>query len=174
MKNKNISLLLGVTALLVLSVPFAFAAEDAPWFDLENCSMCKYMTSEKGLMEHMEWENLLTKDGMMSVTVVDPEYDEAFQRSMKNMEAAGMKLMSGEQMYLCGFCQSYGTLYMAGVNFENFETDAGYIGLATSHDPAVVKKIHEHAQKTIDEYAKMVSGEGKGEHPHEGHDHPDH
>lgn len=175
MKNAKISLLVGVTALLVLSVPLAFAAkDDAPWFDLENCSMCKHMTAEEGLMEHMEWENLLTKDGMMSVTVVAHDYEEAFQRSMKNMEAEGMKMMSGQEMYLCGFCQSYGTLHMAGVNFENFETDMGYINLATSHDPAVVKQIHAHTQKTIDEYEKMVAAEAKGGHDHEGHDHSNH
>jgi hypothetical protein len=174
MKNKRISLLLGVTTLLVMSVPVAFAAEESPWFDLENCSMCKHMSAEEGLMEHMEWENLLTKDGMMSVTVVDPEYDEAFHRSMENMEAVGMKLMSGEKMYLCGFCQSYGALHMAGVNFENFETDAGYISLATSHDPAVVKQIHTHTQKIIDEYEKMVAAEGSGDHPQKDHDHPSH
>lgn len=174
MKNKNIQLLLAVTALLILSVPLTFAAQDAPWFDLEKCSMCKQMTAEEGLMDHMEWENLLTADGMMSVTVVDPKYDEAFKRSMKNMEAVGIKLMSGESLYLCGFCQSYGALHMAGANFENFETDMGYISLATSHDPAVVKKIHDHTQKTIDEYAKMVAAEGKDGHDHEGHDHSSH
>ena len=172
MKNKNISLLLGATALLILSVPMTFAAQDAPWFDLEKCSMCKHMTAEEGLMEHMEWENLLTKDGMMLVTVVDSKYEEAFHRSMKNMEAEGAKMMAGEELYLCGFCQSYGALHMAGANFENFESDLAYITLATSHDPAVVKIIHDHTQKTIDEYAKMVAAEGKGDNDHPSHDHP--
>ena len=174
MKKIKNSLLFGLTALLAMSVPMAFAGEATPWFDLEKCSMCKHMTAEEGLMEHMEWENLLTKDGMLSVTVVTPEYEEAFHRSMKNMEAVGMKLMAGEKMYMCGFCESYGSLHMAGVNFENFETDAGYINLATSHDPAVIKKIHAHGQKTIDEYAKMVAAEAKDDHGHKGHDHPNH
>ena len=84
--------------------------------------MCKHMSGEEGLMEHMEWENHLTKDGMMSVTVVGHGYEEAFGRAMANMEATGGKMMAGEKMYLCGFCQSYGGLMMAGANFENFET----------------------------------------------------
>lgn len=174
MLNKKAPLLIGFTALVVLSLPAAFAAQETPWFDLEKCDMCKNMTAEKGLMEHMEWENHLTKDGMMSVTVVAEGYEEAFHRSMKNMEAAGQKMMSGEKLYLCGFCQSYGALHMAGANFENFETEAGYINLVSSTDPAVIEKIHAHGQRTIDEYEKMVAAEGHGDHGHEGHDHHDH
>jgi hypothetical protein len=174
MKNKKFPLLFGLIAMVILSLPVAFAAQDEAWFDLENCSMCKHMSSEEGLMENMEWGNYLTKDGMMSVTVVAEGYDKAFKRSMKNMEATGHKLMAGEKLYMCGFCQSYGALHMAGANFENFETDAGYINLATSHDPAVIEKIHAHGQRTIDEYDKMVAAESKGHSGHEGHDHPDH
>ena len=159
MLNKKIPLLFGLTALVVLSLPAAFAAQDAPWFDLEKCSMCMSMSAEEGLMEHMEWENYVVTNGMMSVTVVDPDYQEAFMRSMVAMEETGQKLMTGEQMYLCGFCQSYGAIHMGGATFENIETKFGYINLVTSDDPAMVKKIKEHAETTIAEYEKMW-GEG--------------
>ncbi len=131
--------------------------------------MCKNMMAEEGLMEAMDWENHLTKDGMMSVTIVAAGFEEAFERSMKNMQASSEKMMSGEKMYLCGFCQSYGGLNKSGANFEHIETKAGMVELVTSHDPAVVAKIHAHGQKTIDEYNKMAAAGS-----HEGHEHPDH
>jgi hypothetical protein len=174
MLNKKTTLLLGLTTLVVFSLPVAFAADETPWFDLDHCAMCKNMTAEKGLMDHMTWENYLTKDGMMSVTVVAEGYEKAFDRSMKNMQATSEKLMSGEKLYLCGFCQSFGALHLAGANFENFETEAGYINLVTSTDPAIIEKIHAHGQRTIDEYAKMEAAAGHGDHGHEGHDHHQH
>jgi len=174
MNSKRTALVFGVFTLAALALPLAAAPGATPWFDLENCSMCKNMSSEEGLMEHMEWENHLTTDGMMSITIVAAGYEEAFARSMKNMKATGEKLMTGEKMYLCGFCQSYGGLHMAGANFEHIETKAGTIELVTSHDPAIVKKIHAHGQKTIDEYNKMVAAESHGDHPQGDHPHGDH
>jgi len=158
--------------ILMLTLPVGVAAAELAWFDLENCDMCKNMSSEEGLMEAMTWENHLTADGMMSVTVVAPGHEESYQRSMANMQKAGEKMMAGEKMNLCGFCQSYGALHMAGANFEHFETAAGDVSLVSSRDPAVIKQIHAHGQKTIDEYAKMFGDEAKGDHgAHSGHDH---
>jgi hypothetical protein len=162
---------MAVLAVTLLAVPLAFAAQTELWFDLENCSMCKEMTAEKGLMENMEWENHLTADGMMTVTVVNHGYEEAFARAMKNMEAVGGKMMAGEKLYLCGFCTSYGSLHMAGASFENFETKGGHINLVTSRDPAVVEKIHAHGQRTIDEYDKMVAADKGHSHSHGDHGH---
>ena len=172
MKNKGISLLLAVFAVATLFLPATFAAQGDPWFDLDNCKMCQPMTQEKGLMENMEWENHLTADGMMTVTVIAPGYEKAFESVMKKMEATGEKLMAGEKMHLCGFCQSYGGLQMAGATFENFVTGGGLINLVTSRDPAVIEMIHEHGQKTIDEHAKMMAAMDGGDHGHK--DHPDH
>lgn len=169
MKKTKILTALGILTVAFLALPTAFAAQGEMWFDLENCSMCQSMTQEKGLMENMEWENHLTADGMMTVTVVKKGYEEAFERSMKNMEATGAKLMAGEKLYLCGFCTSYGSLHMAGASFENFQTAGGHINLVTSRDPALVDKIHTHGQRTIDEMAKMGGG-----HDTAGHDHGDH
>ena len=164
MKSKRIAMVLGTFALAALALPLAAAPGSPTWFDLENCSMCKHMMAEEGLMDHMKWENHLTQDGMMSVTVVAAGYEEAFTRSMMNMKATGEKLMSGEKMYLCGFCQSFGGLHMAGANVEHFETVAGYVELVTSRDPAVVEKIHAHGKRTIDEYNKMLAAESQGKH----------
>ncbi len=165
---KRRSPFLFAAAVMILAAPLVAHAGEGAWFDLENCSMCKNMSAEKGLMEHMEWETHLITNGMLSVTVVDPEYKEAFDRSMQNMKKTGEKLMAGEQMHLCGFCTSYGGLRMAGATFDYVETDAGHIDLVTSSDPKVVEMIRKHGQRTIDEYEKMMKEE------HEGHSHKDH
>jgi len=167
LKHWNTCLAAAVCA-VVLALPVA--AQDSPWFDLENCSMCKSMTAEKGLMEHMEWENHLIESGMLSVTSVDPSYAAAFERAMTNMQATGEKLMTGKQMYLCGYCQGYGALMMAGATWEKVDSEAGHISLVTATDPAVVAQIREFGQRTIDEYAKMMASHG--EHPHDTHEHP--
>ncbi len=163
---------------LILSLAVAFAGPlcalgaEGEWFDLENCSMCKHMSAEEGLMDHMHWETHLIANGMLSVTTVDPEYQPAFQKAMAKMEETAKKLMSGEQMYLCGFCNSYGALQMAGAKFEDVQTDAGIIGLVTSADPQVVEMIHKHGQRTIDEFAKMTAeSDEHGSHDKKSHAH---
>jgi hypothetical protein len=173
MKKTKILAAMGIVAVAIVALPAAFAAQGELWFDLDNCAMCKGMTAEKGLMDNMQWENHLTADGMMTVTVVNHGYEEAFARAMKNMEATGGKMMSGEKLYLCGFCTSYGSLQMAGASFENFETAGGHINLVTSRDPAIIEKIHTHGQRTIDEYDKMIADKEHGDHGHgdHGHDH---
>ena len=171
MKTGRNTLILCLLGLTVLALPAMAAQDPTPWFDLEGCAMCKHMAAEKGLMENMQWENHLTADGMMSITVVGAGYEEAFQRSMKNMKATGEKMMAGEKLSLCGFCQSYGGLHMTGANFEHIETRSGMIELITSHDPAVVAKIQKHGQRTIDEYNKMFGAAEHGSHDGHGHDH---
>ena len=157
-----------IVALVMVSAVAAQAGDDGPWFDMANCAMCKNLLTEKGLLENMTWENHLIANGALSFTSVTPEYKDAYQQMGKAMEAAGAKLMAGEQLPLCNFCQSYGALMMAGAKAEMVETAGGDIGLITSTDPELVKKIHAHTQRTIDEYNKMFGGEAQG---HQGHGH---
>ena len=157
-----------IAATLMLSIVPAQAGDEGAWFDMANCSMCVNLTTEEGLLDHMTWENHIIANGALSFTAVDEDYKDAYARMGKAMEAAGNKLMAGEQLPLCNFCQSYGALMMAGAKMEIVETAGGEIGLITSTDPAVVKKIHAHTQRTIDEFAKMFGGEEAG---HEGHGH---
>ena len=174
MNSKRTALVIAVFTMAALALPLGAAPDAAPWFDLEKCSMCKNMTAEKGLMEHMEWENHLIADGMMSITVVTAGYEEAFARSMENMKATGEKLMAGEKMYLCGFCQSYGGLHMAGANFEHIETKSGTIELITSRERPVRVVLPARPVPSPDEYNKMVAAESHGEHPSGEHTHGDH
>jgi len=164
---KRFSLFAIAAVVLTVLMPQVSGAAEGSWFDLDNCSMCKNMMAEEGLMEHMHWENYVINDGMLSITRVDPGFEDAFARSVKNMEQTAQKLMSGEQMYLCGFCQSYGGLHMAGANFQTVESDVGYIDLITSTDPKIIEMIQAHAKRTIDEFKKMQMEEKH----HEGHEH---
>jgi len=164
------AIMLALAAMLVIGITAGYAEEKAtpvetPWFDLENCGMCKHLMAEEGLMDHMTWENYVVGTGMMSVTVVAPGWEEKYKEMSAAMDATGKKLMAGEQMYLCGFCQSFGMLFATGkVKWEEVETKAGYVSLMTSTDPETIKMIQTHAQRTIDEYKKMET-------EHEGHEH---
>jgi hypothetical protein len=111
-------------------------------------------------MEHIEWENHMISDGVMTISVVDEEYQDAMERAEKNMEAVGQKMAAGEQLPLCGFCTSYGELMMAGVKIEQFDTKLGAVVLMTSSDPKVVEMIQAHAKHTDEEYEKIKKAGG--------------
>lgn len=121
----------------------------AKWFDMENCAICKNMAKEKGLMEHVKWEAYLLDNGMMSIAVVPENMRESMDRAHVAMKATAKKLESGESMNLCGFCQSYGELVMAGAKKQEMKTIGGDVMFITSDNPEIVKKIHAHTEKTI-------------------------
>lgn len=155
------SILIRVVLMVALAAGVLVAGDgDQAWFDLEGCSMCKNFGAEPGLMEHIEWENHMISAGVMTVSVVDEEYQDALKRAEKNMAAVGQKLAAGEQLPLCGFCTSYGKLMMAGVKIEQVETKLGAVVLMTSSDPEVVKMIQEHAKHTDEEYEKIKAAGG--------------
>ena len=79
------------------------------------------------------------------------------EKAHKGMEATIEKLEGGEAMDLCGFCTSYGMLMAEGAESTELKTVGGDISLLTSDDPEVVKKIHAHAEKTIEEFKKMMA-----------------
>ena len=72
---------IGLLLAMVVAVAAFVVAEDKPWFDLENCSMCKGMMAQEGLMENMTWDHYLTKNGMMSVTTIADGYREKYDAS---------------------------------------------------------------------------------------------
>ncbi len=166
----RIRTLILAAALLVLAAPLAVAplaraADEGPWFDLVNCAMCKHLTAEPGLLDHMQWDTYKIAGGMLEVTRVEPAYAEAYGRLMAQMEQTGQRLMAGEQMHLCNACQSYGALMMGGAQMEQVKTADGTITLLTASDPAVVARIHAHTERTQKEYAAWVAEQGQGAKP---------
>lgn len=173
--KRTLSLIVAL-AIIALPLSMANAAEEAPWFDLENCEMCQPLMAEAGLMENMNWENHLFASGMMSVCAVKPEFEEAYQRANAKMMEVQNKLMSGEKANLCGLCKSMGQLMGAGAKVENIDTKAGHVMLVTSDKQELIAKIQKHGQTTIDEYAKMMqameeASKEAAKDPHAGHSH---
>lgn len=119
------------------------------WFDMENCKICKNMSNEKGLMENVKWEAYLIDNGMMSIAVVPENMRVSMDKAQVAMKATAKKLESGESINLCGFCQSYGELLMAGAKMKEMKTIGGDVMLITSDNPEIVEKIHAHTKKTI-------------------------
>lgn len=155
------ALRIGLLLAMVVAVAAFVVAEDKPWFDLENCEMCKGMVAQEGLMGNMNWDYYITKNGMMTVGTVAKGYMDKYKASKASMMEAMEKMMAGDEMYLCGFCTKHGELTHAGATLEEFTTKAGEVSLMTSTDPKIVKEIHAYAQKTIDELAKHMAAEGE-------------
>ena len=164
MRFKNLFLVF-VGALLLFSSALLVAGDDEaekadkPWFDMENCAMCKNLIAEPGLLEHSDWENHKIDNGAVIVTTVDEEYLPAMKEASKKMQAVAEKLMAGEKHYLCGMCSAYGELYMSGAKVQSVETNHGFVEIFTSDDPATVAKIHAFADKNNEEMAKMMEME---------------
>jgi len=147
-----------LTGLLVVLAVAATAGDEKPWFDMENCAFCKHIVAEKGLMEHMCFEYHDLTNGILSITTVDPEYQEAYERAQKNMEAVGAEMMKDPQAqppYMCGHCEAYGGLIMAGVMPQHVKAAVGDILVWTSDDPEMVAKLHAFADRSMEEMAKM-------------------
>ena len=145
-------------------------AQESSWFDLENCAICKNMSSVKDLMSNIKWENHVIPNGVLSISVIPEKYKEKMETAHEGMEATIERLKSGEAMELCGFCTSYGALMQAGAESTDLKTIGGDISMLTSDDPAVVEKIQAHGQKTIDEFKKMMAHEGHDESSEHRHD----
>ncbi|MBD3219056.1 MAG: hypothetical protein GF310_12345 [candidate division Zixibacteria bacterium] len=139
---------------------------DKPWFDMENCAMCKNLVAEPGLLENSDWENHKIDNGAVIVTTVDEEYLPAMKKASKQMQEVAEKLMAGEKHYLCGMCSAYGELYMSGAKVQSVETNHGFVEIFTSDDPATVEKIHAFADKNNEEMAKMMEMEHEHKEAH--------
>jgi len=149
-----------IATLLFSTVGTVSATGDSSWFDMTNCALCAPLMAEKGLMEHMKFENHKVATGMISVTTVDPAFDEAYQHAHQKMTELSMKLASGEKMPLCGYCQSLNGLMAAGAKMDNFKTGAGYVMTITATDPELIAKIHAHLDRAAAEMGKVEKKEG--------------
>jgi hypothetical protein len=158
-------------ALLSIGIALGMAtvsiAQDATWFDLANCEVCKNMSGHEEIMQEVKWEAHPIANGMMSITVVPAKHKELMAKAKKGMDATIKKLEAGEKMNLCGFCQSFGKLKQAGAKFEEINTAGGMVTLITSNDDKVVKMIHEHVKRTNAETKKMMELQKR---QHKGHE----
>jgi hypothetical protein len=126
-----------------------------PWFDMEQCAMCKHMSMQPGLMEAMKWEVHKIDNGMLMVAYVPDNMKAAFKKAMIGMEETGKQLADGKQLPMCGFCEEFGKAKMKGAREQNLESKISEITLITSDDSQVVNQLHQIADRTIKEMKLM-------------------
>jgi hypothetical protein len=145
-----------VAACLAL-IATAAIGEDAPWIDIQNCDFCKVITAEKGLMEHMmnEYHNVAT--GVVVVTHVDKEYQEAFGRAMAGCKKLAEAMQKGEKHNVCQYCSTLGGFLQAGAKQDEFMSHGMAMTVYSSTDAAMVAKMHAWASKT-NEVMKQMAG----------------
>jgi hypothetical protein len=98
----------------------------------------------------------------VSITVVDKEYMEPYERVEKKMEKLGNELMLATEMpYMCGYCCGHGEFYKAGLQPDHIRSKVGEIVIWTSDQPEMVEKLQAYAQRSIDECAKMETKKGE-------------
>jgi hypothetical protein len=146
-------------AAIAADEPKSMGKTDVKWFDPENCEFCKHLTETPHLMENMKMEYRDVKNGEVSLTTVAPEYRDAYKTANEAMMALGADIESGKrnpmEVKMCGCCQEYGRLLMAGANFEHVQCEGGDILLITSNDEAMIKQIHAYGERNRTEMAKM-------------------
>jgi len=169
---RNILLLMAVLAVALPAVAGDHpSGTETGWFDMENCTFCKNLTVDPGLLPHTTWENFSIDNGMMNVVTVDPAYAESMAKASAAMEAVGAKMQSGEldpmATKMCGHCMEFGQIMMSGAQMQNFKGEGAEVTLFTSGDAAMVKRMHAMVDRDNKEMAMMMAGD-HGDH---GHDH---
>ena len=140
-------------SVVILSALFlvagAQASDEESWFDMENCAICKpLLEQDPHLMDHMTWKHHNISDGLVSVTVVDPEYLSSYEKAGEKMNSVIERMQAGEEIYACNMCTELGAIFQAGVNRESIKSDNVRVGIATSDDPATVKRIQAWGART--------------------------
>jgi hypothetical protein len=148
---------------IALSWTAVAATSDDPMAEMKNCAVCKVMMEKPDLMESMTWECHKVDAGMLCLMSVPKDmkktYDEIHQKMMENVKAVKAAVALGKEVELCHFCTAMGDLEKAGAKSETIETKTGSIHLVTAADPAVVAKIHAHADEAIAQQKAMESGQ---------------
>jgi len=163
-------------AMVLVAVPALAVGQShktpSGWFDMENCVFCRNLVADPELLSHSRWETLPIEDGLMTVMTVEPEYAASLAKAGAAMEATAAKVHGGElnmaEVRMCGFCQAYGQLMMAGVKTETVKGTVAEVTLLRSTDPKMVAQMHEMARRNTEEMAIMMGGaaDSKAGHKH--------
>jgi hypothetical protein len=152
---KTFQTVMMIMALLVAATGLV-TADETHWMDMANCAMCKSIMDQPGLMESMSMEVYDLSDGMVQVCTVKPGQMEAYKTAMAGMDATAKKLQAGEELPLCNMCQAFMGLMAAGAQMEVVPTKSGSLEMMRSASPEGVTQIHEWAERTRSEMAKMM------------------
>jgi hypothetical protein len=133
--------------------------------EMQKCAVCKNMAENPALMKAMTWETHKLDNGMLCLTTVPKELKKEFDAVSAKMMQEIAKLEAdpahAKEVALCSFCTSMGELHKLNAKMQHIDTKTGGIHLATSDDPAIVKKIHAMADKAIAEQKKMEQQEAR-------------
>ncbi len=151
--KKVLRRLLPVMILLMTAIALT---GDQPWFDMENCAFCRQLTKDPLLLDNMTWELHEISNGVLTVTMVEPEFRASYVEAQKEMKRVGDELAQGKQdIHMCGHCETYGRLMMSGAKTEHVSTSMGDISLITSDKPELIAMIKQYGKRTMEELAKM-------------------
>ncbi|MFH1700801.1 MAG: hypothetical protein ABIE07_09470 [Candidatus Zixiibacteriota bacterium] len=132
-------------------------ADDKPWFDMDNCDMCKSLNKYDGLKENMTWEQYPISNGIMTVSTVKPSFLKAYRKAQMDMDMVEKKLQSGQKVGLCNMCNDLGSIFEKGVDTQRVNTQHGSIWLLTSDNTELVSRLQSWGEKTNLEMEKMMA-----------------
>lgn len=151
-------------AVSIIAASLIYAAEDEPWFDMQNCEMCKPLMEVPGLMNNMTWEHHKISAGLVSISAVKPEFVDSYKKAQQSMMAINGKLMKGEPVNLCNMCKSLGDIIAVGAKRDMIESGNTFIVVTTSDNPEVVDEIHTWGERTNKEMLAMKQSGHSGQH----------
>lgn len=137
-------------------------SSQADWFNVHKCDICQPIAKHEAMMMSMKWECHKLDNGMLMVTVLPESQVSEFKKAAKEMNGFIAKLEKGlvKPKALCGFCSAFGDLKMAGAKVQKLDTQFGDITIVTATDQAIIKQIHAHADRTVEETKKMLAQAG--------------
>ena len=146
---------LAIVVLVALVASSMAGDTDEKWFDMENCAMCKNLSSQEGLLEAMTWESHPISNGVVAVSTVKSDFLAAYYTAHDGMGKTGEKLMGGEQLHLCKSCSALGMCMMQGVSQDYVKTMSGDVWIVTSDKEDVVAMLHDWANKNMEAMKNM-------------------
>lgn len=138
-------------------------SKEIAWFDMEHCEICKNMASMKDQMHKIKWEIHMLENGMVSIAIVPEDMKEEMAKAEQGVMQTVSKLEQGEQLHMCGYCNSYGKLMSMGAKFQKIKSLGVDLSIVTSDDAEVVKEIQAMGKKAKVEHEKMLK-RAKDEH----------
>ncbi|MEE9443292.1 MAG: hypothetical protein V3V99_11575 [candidate division Zixibacteria bacterium] len=147
---------LSMAVIFGLSFSVVIAGEK-PWFDMDNCDMCKSINKYDGLKENMTWEQHSINNGIMTVSTVKPSHLKAYRKAQMDMDMVAKKLESGQKVNSCRMCSDLGSIFEKGVNSEKVNTRHGSIWLLTSDNSESISRLQSWSEKTRHEMEKMMA-----------------
>jgi len=149
-----------IFAAVMVLASVSIAADEKPWFDMKNCAFCKNLTTDPNLLKNMSWEHYDISNGVMVITCVTPAYKESYKNAMAAMQKIGEEMQKGKtDVPMCGHCQAYGALMMAGAKFEYVPAKVGDIVTITSDKPELLAQIKSYGKRCREEMAKLEAAE---------------